>query len=257
MWRTISPVFYGTLSLVVLGVAWWASTAFDLVSPLILPPPSNVWEALKDLNSGYLGGTILAQLEASLSVVLGGYAIAAIIGVPLGIAMAWFRPVDYLFAPLLAVMRPIPPPAWIPLAILWFGIDLTGKTFIVAVSAIVPCLLNSYAGIRNTPANLLDSARTLGAPQHVLLLRVAIPSAAPMILTGLRIALGNAWASVVAAELVVATAGFGYVIMSGYRNLEPQFIAVGMLAVGIVGTALNFLFRRLERRLLRWEAAGV
>lgn len=253
MWRTISPLVNGTLSIAAVLSLWWSITALGLVSPFILPAPGDVLEGFRDIGAGYLGGTLLDQLVASLSVVLTGYVLAALIGVPLGVAMAWFPAVNVLFAPVLSVMRPVPPPAWIPLAILWFGIGLSGKTFIVTVAAIVPCLLNSYAGIRETPANLLDAARTLGASRNVLLFGVAIPSASPMILTGLRIALGNAWATVVAAELVVATAGFGYVIMSGYRNLEPRFIAVGMLAVGVIGTLLNVLFRRLERRLLRWD----
>lgn len=250
--QTAARVAYGTASISLLLAVWWFVCDRALVSSFILPPPGQVLEGLAQIAGGYMGTSIFRHLSASLSVVLSGYAVAALIGVPLGIAMAWNRHVDALFGPLITLLRPVPPPAWIPLAILWFGIDLTGKTFVVFVSAIVPCVINSYVGIKETPPGLLAAARTLGAGSRTLLLEVALPAALPVILTGLRIALGNAWASVVAAELVVATAGFGFLIMNGYRNFESHIMAVGMIAIGVVGFIMNAGFRRLEKALVRW-----
>lgn len=250
--RTID-IACGLASLGGLIALWWWVTAAGYVSPFILPAPADVWGGLLRISGGYMGSDSLwHHLFASLQVVIVGFLAAVLVGVPLGIAMAWWRPMDIAFSPLLAVLRPVPPPAWIPLAILWFGIDLSGKVFVVFMSAFVPCLLSSHAAVRETPRELLDAARSLGAGQRVLLAEVAIPAGLPMILTGVRIALGNAWATVVAAELVVATAGFGYLIMNGYRNFEANIMAVGIIAIAVVGFVINLAFIAAERRILRW-----
>jgi ABC-type nitrate/sulfonate/bicarbonate transport system permease component len=247
-----AKIVWGAIAILVLFVSWWGATAVGVVSPFMLPSPPAVLEAAQRLNDGYLGSSLLAHLKASLYVVLTGYIAAALIGVPLGILMAWVRPLEILFGPLVSVLRPIPPPAWIPLAILWFGIDMSGKVFVVFLSAITPCLINAYVAIKEVPPHLISAARTLGADNSTLLFRVAIPSGLPMITSGLRIALGSAWATVVAAELVVATAGFGFVIMSGYRNFESDIMAVGIILVALIGFVMNVLFREIEKRTIPW-----
>ncbi len=248
-----TKVTLGAVALVAAFAAWWTVATHGLVSPFLLPPPWQVLQAAARLNDGYLGSSLLSHLMASLSVVLGGYLAAAAVGIPLGIFMGWSKTADALFGPLVGLLRPIPPPAWIPLAILWFGIGLGGKVFVVFVAAFTPCLLNAYTGMRDVPPHLLDAARMLGASRRDLLFRVAIPSALPIIASGLRIGLGSAWGAVVAAELVVATAGFGFVIMNGYRNFEASIMAVGIIAVAVVGFALSSLFRLAERRVIRWS----
>lgn len=237
---------------------WWGLTGLTgLVSPFVLPGPADVAEALSRLAQGYLGATLWDHFSASMTVMLSGFGLALALGIPLGVTMAWFRPVDLLFGPLLSVLRPVPPPAWIPLAILWFGIGLVGKTFIVFVAAFVPVLVNSHLGCKETPRHLLDAARTLGARNRVLLVDVVLPAALPVILTGVRISLGVAWATIVAAELVVAQEGFGYLIMSGYRNFEASIMAAGIALIGAVGIVMNIGFLMLERRILRaWGGAS-
>lgn len=246
-------IVFGVISVGSVLLAWWLSTSLELVRPLILPPPADVWAGFVDIWNGYLNVPFWNHFVSSISVMLGGYAMAIAIGVPLGILMAWNRTIDWIFGPLLHVLRPIPPPAWIPLAILWFGIGYSGKIFIVFVAAAVPCILNSYLAIKQTPPELLNSARSLGARPHTLLFEVAIPSGLPTIMTGLRIALGIAWASIVAAELVVSLAGFGFLIMNGYRNLESNIVFVGMAAVALMGLLMNIAFQRIERRMLPWR----
>lgn len=243
----------GSISVGSLLLAWWLVTRMELIKPLILPPPIDVWTGLVDIWHGYLNVPFWNHFAASITVMLGGYAMAILIGVPLGIFMAWNRWADWVFGPLLQILRPIPPPAWIPLAILWFGIGYAGKIFIVFVAASVPCILNSYLAIKQTPPELLSSARSLGAKPRTLLFEVAIPSGLPTIMTGLRIALGFSWASIVAAELVVSLAGFGFLIMNGYRNLESNIVFVGMAAVALIGIAMNFVFVLIERRLVPWR----
>ena len=250
--RLVRTVF-GLISVGGVLIAWWLATSMKLVKPLILPPPADVLEGFLDVWNGYLNVPFWSHFLASISVMLGGYAAAVGIGVPLGVMMAWNRWLDWIFGPLLQVLRPIPPPAWIPLAILWLGIGFAGKIFIVFIAAVVPCILNSYVAIKQTPLELLSSARSLGANRRTLLLEVAVPCALPMIMTGLRIALGISWASIVAAELVVSLAGFGFLIMNGYRNLESNIVFVGMAAVALIGFAMNAVFVRIERRLVPWR----
>lgn len=249
----LAPLILGATALAAAFAAWWAVSANGLVSPFLLPSPREVLQAAERLNEGYLGASLMKHFSASLTVVLGGWMAAVLVGVPLGMLMAWSRTADKLFGPLVALLRPIPPPAWIPLAILWFGIGLAGKVFVVFVAALTPCLINAYAGMKEVPPHLLDAARMLGAGPRALLFRVAFPSALPMIASGMRIGLGSAWGAVVAAELVVATAGFGFVIMNGYRNFEASIMAVGIVAVAVVGFALSSLFRLIEARLIRWS----
>lgn len=241
------------LSVAALVVAWWSVTTAGLVRPIILPSPGQVAEGAMDIWHGYLGVPFWNHFTASLSVMLTGYLSAAVAGVVMGIAMAWVPIIERIFAPLLAAMRPVPPPAWIPLAILWFGIGLGAKVFIVFVAAFVPCVLNSYQAVKDAPPHLVNAARSLGARGPTLLFEVVIPSGLPVILGGLRIALGTAWATIVAAELVVSLAGFGFLITNGYRNLESNIVFCGMLAVAVLGFLMNFAFERLARRLVPWN----
>jgi NitT/TauT family transport system permease protein/taurine transport system permease protein len=246
--RIILPV----ASFALLFALWWYVTGPGaLVGPFVLPSPGDVGEALQRIAGGYLGATVWAHLRASMTVMLSGFVVALVVGICLGVAMARFRIVDVAFGPLLSVLRPVPPPAWIPLAILWFGIGLAGKTFIVFVAAFVPVLVNTYVGCKETPRELVAAARTLGARNRVLLSDVVLPSALPVILTGVRISLGVAWATIVAAELVVAQEGFGYLIMSGYRNFEASIMAAGIVLIGAVGIAMNIGFLLIQRRILR------
>jgi ABC-type nitrate/sulfonate/bicarbonate transport system permease component len=252
--RLLRAIF-GALPIAGLTLLWWYATARHLVSPIILPSPADVREAVVDIYTGYLGVPAMNHFVASLSVMLSGYLAAVVIGVPGGIAMAWFPALDRLFGPLIAVLRPIPPPAWIPLAILWFGIGLGGKAFIVFIAAVVPCIFNGYLAVKETPPGLIAAARSLGASQRTLLAEVVLPSGLPVILTGMRIALGTAWATIVAAELVVSLAGFGFLIMNGYRNLESNIVLVGMIAVAVIGFLMNALFLIAEKYLLPWREA--
>ena len=250
---TIQNIFsFGSVG--VMLAAWWAITAMGLIRPLILPSPAEVIDGVIDIWNGYLGVPFWNHFTASLSVMLIGYFSAAAIGVSMGVAMAWIPILDKIFSPLISAMRPIPPPAWIPLTILWFGIDLSAKVFIVFVAAVVPCVLNSYQAIKNVPTDLMNAGKSLGAKKTTLLFEIVIPSGLPVILGGLRIALGTAWATIVAAELVVSLAGFGFLIMNGYRNLESNIVFCGMLAVSIVGFLMNIAFVRISNKLVPWAA---
>ncbi len=244
---------YAIVSIAGLFFAWWGVTTLGWVSPFVLPPPWEVLDALKRISGGYMGDNMWVHFAASMSVVLNGYALAIIVGVPLGMAMAFLPTIDRLFGPLIMILRPVPPPAWIPLAILWFGIGLSGKVFVVFIAAVVPCLLNAYLGVKETPPKMLDAARMLGANRWTVFREVVIPSALPILLTGMRIALGNAWATLVAAELVVSTAGFGFLIINGYHTFDASIMAAAMFPIALIGAAMNIGFLILEKRLVPWR----
>lgn len=247
---------YALISVALLLAAWWFSSAGGWVSEFVLPPPWEVYSALVRLATGYMGTGLWAHFSASMLVVLSGYIAAVLIGVPLGMAMALSPLADKLIGPLVMVLRPIPPPAWIPLAILWFGIGLSGKVFVVFVAAIVPCLLNAYIAARETPPKLIDAARMLGASRATVIRDVVIPSSIPVVLTGIRIALGNAWATLVAAELVAATAGFGFLVINGYRNFESSIMAAAMIMIAVIGAIMNLMFLAAERYIVRWQRSA-
>jgi ABC-type nitrate/sulfonate/bicarbonate transport system permease component len=243
---------YWVGTLLALSVLWWWAAASGRFTPHVLPPPQDVFESFGRVMDGYMGGDIWTHLWASLKVVFLSFSLAVLIGVPVGVLMAWIKPVGVVMSPLISMLRPIPPPAWIPLAILWFGIELKGKVFVCFVAAIVPVLVNSFLAIQQTQVGLLNAARTLGASRTRLLFEVALPSGLPVIMTGLRISLGLTWATIVAAELVVASAGFGFLIMNGYRNFESAIMAGAMIGIAVVAVLMNVGFEFVERRILHW-----
>lgn len=244
---------YTVVSIGAAILAWHVFSVHILQNPFILPSPLAVLGGIGRVTEGYLGGNLLYHAASSLLIVLTGYLIGVGIGVPLGVAMAWHEPVNRAIGPIVAVLRPIPTPAWIPLAILWFGIGMEGKVFVIIIAAIVPCVLNSFTAVRETPREMIDVARTMGASNRTLLFEVALPSGIPTILAGMRIALGNAWATIVAAELVAAAAGLGFLILAGYRNFESPVMAAGMVSIAVVGLLMNFGFQWFERRIAPWR----
>ena len=219
---------YAFVSIGGLIVFWWLAVHHNWVSSFVLPPPTDVVKAILRIVNGYMGTGLWVHFSASMSVVLMGYIIAIFLGVPLGMSMAYLPIVDRIFAPMIMTLRPIPPPAWIPLAILWFG-------------------------IRQTSPKLINAAEMLGANRWVVFSEVVLPSALPVVLTGIRISLGNAWATLVAAVLVVATAGFGFLIINGYRNFEISIMAAAMFPIALIGAAMNIGFILLEKRLVPWR----
>lgn len=177
----------------------------------------------------------------------------ALLAVPLGIAMGWWRGVNQQFYPVVEILRPIPPLAWIPLSILWFGLGDVQNEFIIFLGMVFPILLNTLEGVRQVDRNLIRAARSLGAGETVLLRRVVLKAALPQIVTGLRVGLGFGWMALVAAELVGANSGLGFLINDARSLLRTDIVVVGMLAIGVAGLTIDFALRRLARWLLPWS----
>ncbi len=240
----------------VLALWWVATTGLRLLNPLRLPAPVEVWTALRQiLASGYAGATLWQHAAHSLGLVARGFAVAVITGIPLGLLMGWSRRAEALINPIFLLLRPIPALAWIPLAIVWFGLGDTGKVFVIWLTAFVPAVINAFSGVRNVDTILIAAARTQGASTAQVLRHVVIPGAMPMIFTGLRLSLQASWTTLVAAELVGAFFGLGRVLNIAGQDIFPGMIIVGMAAVAVCGAATTWLLTLLERRVLNWRQA--
>ena len=231
-------------------VGLWEIVAFVL-DTRFLPGPLQVGKTLVELTGT---GELLVHAAVSLSRVLAGFFLAVIIGVPVGILMGWSRQMEN-FSVVLEVIRPIPPLAWIPLAMLWFGIGFQSKVFIIFIGAVFPVLSNSFLGVRETEPYLVEAGRVLGATDHEILRKIVIPNSFPSILEGLRIGLGIAWMCLVAAELtgLKTPVGLGYLIMEARDLGRADVVMAGMIAIGLIGYVMNLGLRWAEKRLVRWK----
>lgn len=253
--RNINYTLVSICSFISVILIWELVTdVFHIVSPMMLPSPIKVMQTFWYKLSGGLnpdGATLIQHIIASLKIALGGYTVGVLIGVPLGIAMAWNRKFEMIAKPLFDIIRPIPALAWIPLMILWLGIGYWSKVGIIFFAAFISTTVNSYTGIKRTSAVHLWVARTFGASNSQMLFKVAIPTAMPMIFTGLRLALGSSWVALVAAELLAATRGLGYMIQVARMLGRPDVIIVGMVTIGGIGFIMNTGLEALQRKYVK------
>ena len=249
--RALKYYLISTLSIVGFILIWQILVKTGLVSQRILASPDQVFEAFifKLQNKNPDGATLPQHFAASILIVVFGYVTAAFFGVTLGLLMGWFKIFEGLVNPIFELIRPVPPIAWIPLSILWFGIGLPAKSFIIFLTAFVPCVLNSYTGIKQTKQVLIDAARTFGASNFEIFLKVGIPSSLMMVFTGLKVSLSASWMAVVAAELLGSTRGLGYMIQMSRNFGRPDIIIVGMLTIGLIGSLLAMGLDKLEEKL--------
>ena len=199
------------------------------------------------------GAVLGVHILASLQVALTGFFLAIIIGVPLGLFMGWFRGFESFMRPIFEILRPIPPVSWIPITIIWLGLGLQAKAFIVFFSAFVPCTINAYTGIRQTSPALINVAKVCGASNFTIFRKIGIPSAMTMTFAGIRVALGNAWATLVAAEMLAANVGLGYMIQQGRSFARPDIIILGIVVIGILGVIFTWLLGLVEGKVLGWK----
>lgn len=219
----------------------------------MLPTPVAVVKAffLKFTDKNPDGATMLVHLGASLKVALSGYLIGLLIGIPLGICMAWYKKFDWFARPLFDLIRPVPGIAWIPLMIILFGIGLLSKSMVIFISSFTACVINSYSGIKQTESVHLWVGQIYGASNTTHLFKIAIPTALPMIMTGMKAALGTSWGALIAAELLASTKGLGFMIQQSRGLMRVDIIIAGMAMIGIVGALLGVLLNLLEKLVLR------
>ena len=244
-----------TTIVVVVGLWYLLTSATQMISPGRFPSPADFWSALKQIaDTGYADSTLLTHVLHSLKLVVMSFLAAIAVGVPLGLWMGWSRRAEALINPVFSMLRPIPPLAWIPLAILWLGLDDAAKVLVIFVAAFVPALINAQTGVKNIEPYLIEASQMLGISTWPLIREVIIPGALPMIFTGLRLSLQASWTTLVAAELVGALAGLGRVLNVAAQDLFPGMILVGMVAVAVLGGFTTWLLGLVERSVMPWHS---
>ena len=229
---------------------WQLASAAGLVPSVAMPSPVRVAQAFLVLLSS---GELARHVAVSLARVLAGSTAAAALAIGLGVAVGLSPRVERSTDLVLQVLRPIPPIAWIPLAIVWFGIGELSKLYIIFLGAFFPILVSVVAGIRQTEHRFVELARVLGIPRARFVRHVVLPGATPVIMSSLRVGLGVAWMCVVAAELIAASQGVGYLIMDARQLSQPDVVLVGMITIGLVGKAMDVILTRVERRVVGWK----
>lgn len=240
------------LSVALFLISWQMIVQLEVVPKMLLAAPIDVFRLfMAKLTQSHPDGALLyVHVLVSLEEAVLGYVLALIVGIPLGLLMGWFHTVEGFARPIFEMIRPIPAVAWIPLTIFWFGIGLSGKVFIIWLSGIVPCVINSYVGVTLTNPTSIQMARTYGATKWQIFVTICIPSALPMVFGALQMALAACWTTLVAAELIAANTGLGFLITMGRRLTMPDMVVLGMVLVGLTGFAIGIIIDMIEKRLL-------
>lgn len=247
----------GIISLTAVAIIWQAVATLIVANPFILPSFTDVISALINLLQS---GRLAADLITSLKHFAIGIGAALLLGVPIGIIMGWFRAADAIVDPIIEILRPIPPLAWIPFAIIWFGLTPQAAGFVIFVGAFFPILTGTYTGFRGVSKIFVEAGKVLGCDRPLELIRyIALPSAIPSIASGIRISMGVGWMCLVAAEMFgVSDIGLGYALWQNYYHYAMANVMVYMLILGTLGLIIDRIFRNyVNRKLLRWHAGEV
>ncbi|HIH61841.1 MAG TPA: ABC transporter permease [Methanobacteriales archaeon] len=239
---------------VILLIIWSMLTFTNLVPSYILPSPYEVLIAFYNL---LVTGELFLHAMSTLSRVVAGFSAAAMISIPLGIGIGWSKTLERLFNPIIQILRPIPPLAWVPFALLWFGLGLKAEAFIIFIGSFFPILLNSLDAVKGVERVLIEAACTLGATEGQVLIKVVLPASSPGILLGLRVGFGIGFMCTVAAEMIAAKSGLGYLIMEAMRLLDTGEVVVGMLTIGLIGFAIDYLLLKVEERYIPWRGKTI
>ena len=248
----------GILSIITFLLIWQLVCTFHLVGENALVSPIKVIQAIfiKVGDTKPDGNTLLQNIWSSFKLAMIGFVLAVVVGLPLGLLMGWYRPLDRFVRPIFEIIRPLPPIAWIPIVIVLLGIGTVAKSFIIFFTTFVPIVINSYTGIRETNQVYINFAKTCGYSNWRTFLTVGIPSAMPMTFAGMTIALGNGWGTLVAAEMLASNSGLGYMIFMGRSYGRIYIIIAGMLVIGLIGLALTAAQSRIEKYALKWRVNG-
>lgn len=232
-------------------ILWETVTNLNIAPPAILPSLEIV---LKAFVVQIQNGEMIQDVTISLTRVVRGYTFAVILGLSFGVLMGISLRANKIFSGVFNGIRQIPPMAWIPLIILWFGIGETSKIIIISKAAFFPILLNTIDGIRNTPKGYIEVARLYNINKFDLFRKIYFPSALPSIFVGLRLGLGIAWAMVVAAELIASSSGIGYRINDARSLMQSDVMIADMIVIGIIGSIMDFILRKVSRYFSKWQA---
>ena len=243
----------GAASVTLFLVLWeLVGNTFQLINPMFMSAPSLIWNAAIQMFSS---GEIYNDLYVSGIELFWGYFLSAVVAVPFGISIGWYKKVAYIFDPFVNAMNATPRVALLPLVIIWLGIGILSKVGIIFLGAVFPILINARDGVKTTPVNLLTAARSFGASEWMIFKTVVFPSTVPFILTGLRLGLGRAIVGVMVGELYAATAGIGFMITVAGATFQTDKVFVGVLIFALTGMIGTELITRVEKRFNRWRPA--
>ncbi|CAJ1798744.1 Putative aliphatic sulfonates transport permease protein SsuC [Aeromonas hydrophila] len=247
------------LTLCALLALWWLVARLGLISPLFLPPPAQVLQQFATLAGpqGFMDATLWQHLAASLQRILIALAAATLCGVTVGLAMGLSPTLRGMLDPLIELYRPVPPLAYLPLMVIWFGIGETSKVLLIYLAIFAPVAMATLAGVQGARQVRLRAAQALGANRWQVLWYVIVPGALPDILTGLRIGLGVGWSTLVAAELIAATRGVGFMVQAAGEFLATDVVLAGILVIALIAFTLELGLRALQRRLTPWHGEGL
>ncbi len=239
----VLPYMFAAVAIV---IVWQAVVVLTGAHIAILPSP---WLTAETFAAMVLSGELFVHIGASMRRVISAWLLAASVAIPLGLAMGRIRTVERRIDPFIELFRPISPLAWIPMSILWFGIGEGGKIFILFIGTFFPTLLNTIAGVKGVDPVLIRAGQVLGCKNEAVLFRkVILPAALPSIVVGLRLSFGIGWAVIIAAELVAARSGLGFLIADGMEILRSDRVLVGMVVIALLGGVFDTVFRLLNRR---------
>ncbi|MCC6517834.1 MAG: ABC transporter permease subunit [Tabrizicola sp.] len=241
-------------SVLALLVLWWLVTALGLVKPLFVPSPQLVLAKFGQIwREGFTNTPFLEHILISTARVFGAFLLACVIGLPLGLAMGMSPLIRGIFDPPIEFYRPIPPLAYLPLMIIWFGIGETSKVLLIFLSVFAPVVLGARSGVKSAAIEQIHAAYSFGATRWQVMRHVILPSAMPEILTAMRVGIGFGWTTLVAAEMVAATSGLGYMVLSASQFLQTPVVIMGIFVIASIAFAFDLLMRFLERRLVPWK----
>jgi len=249
-----SSVVISIATIVFLFVAWYLVTRLGLIKPLFLPSPQAVWLQFYEYLTGVANDKPLWQhFVASILRVAVAFWLAFLTAVPVGIAMGMSRTVRGIFDPPIEFYRPLPPLAYLPLIIIWFGIDETPKVLLIYLACFAPLALAARSGMRSAAPEQINAAYSMGASYGQVIRFVILPAAMPEILVGMRIAIGFGWTTLVAAEMVAANVGLGQMVLNASNFLRTDIVIMGIIVIGVVAYAFDIFMRWIERRLVPWK----
>lgn len=241
-------------SIAVFLFIWWLVTTMGWVRPLFVPSPGAVLQKFVDIwQRGFTGTPFLDHIAISTVRVFGAFALACLVGIPLGLAMGMSPVMRGIFDPPIEFYRPIPPLAYLPLMIIWFGIGETSKVLLIFLSVFAPVALGARSGVKSAAIEQIHAAYSFGASRWQVIRHVILPSALPEILTAMRIGVGFGWTTLVAAEMVAATKGIGYMVLSASQFLQTSTVIMGIIVIAAIAYAFDLLMRFVERRVVPWK----
>ncbi|WP_295617759.1 ABC transporter permease [uncultured Methanobrevibacter sp.] len=232
---------------ILLIIVWYLITdGLNLVPYYILPSPLDVCNAALKLVAN---GKLLDHTISTLTKVFSGIILAAVVAIPLGIILGWYETLDEFTSLVISILRPIPPIAWIPFSILWFGIGLPSAVFVIFIGCVFSVLVYTIDGVKRTDKVLIEAAHTLGANNWDILYKVVLPSALPYIVSGLKVGVSIALMCTVSAEMIASSKGLGYMILTASQLFDPGTMVVGMVIIGIIGILFDVAFRKVQSKI--------